>query len=177
MLDVVVKAAREEGAAVDILNLLQSPLPLFRSDGAYDRSYPIIEDVRRKCAEADAFVLVTPEYHGSMSGWMKNFFDFHYHEFAGKLFALVATTGGSFGESCLSHMRASVQYCHGWTLPYNSAARSADFDAHSGAITPELIRTRLGYLGRDLVVYGRLLRERFKADQGTAGFAAWHQRS
>ena len=30
---------------------------------------------------ADAFVLATPDYHGSMSGTMKNFLDFFWKEF------------------------------------------------------------------------------------------------
>lgn len=177
MLEVVLSAARAAGAQTETLNLFKTPLPLFRVDAQYDRDYPIIGDVRTLCEEADAFVLVTPEYHGSMSGWMKNFFDFHYNEFAGKAFALVASTGGSLGESCLSHMRASVQYCHGWALPYHSAARPADFDA-AMQISMESVTKRLEFLGRDLAVYGKILKEKFDSDKsegGGVGFAAWHR--
>lgn len=183
LLNVVLDAARDAGGETSTLNLLETPLPLFRADGSYDREHPEIDRVRALTAEADAYVLVSPEYHGSMSGWMKNYFDFHYAEFGGKLFGLVASTGGSLGESCLSHMRAAVQYCHGWSLPYNSAARSADFDA-AMEIRAEKIRDRLRFMGRDILVYGRLLRERFASDVATksdpanaaanAGFAAWH---
>jgi NAD(P)H-dependent FMN reductase len=35
---------------------------------------------------ADAFVLASPDYHGSMSGVMKNFLDHFWEEFAGKAF-------------------------------------------------------------------------------------------
>ena len=63
LLDVVLSSARDVGADAEILNLLETPLPLFRADGAYDQEYPIINKVQRMCSDADAFVLVTPEYH------------------------------------------------------------------------------------------------------------------
>mgnify|MGYP001576618401 CR=1 FL=1 len=183
LMNVVLEAARAAGGETTVLNLLETPLPLFRADGSYDREHPEIERVRALTRDADAYVLVSPEYHGSMSGWMKNYFDFHYYEFGGKLFGLVASTGGSLGESCLSHMRAAVQYCHGWSLPYHSAARSADFDA-SLEIKAEKIRDRLRFMGRDLVEYGQLLGRQFQSDVNlksspgnesiNSGFAAWH---
>ena len=46
---------------------------------------------------ADAFVLGSPDYHGSMSGALKNFLDYHWQEFAGKE-ATLETDGRSFDE-------------------------------------------------------------------------------
>ena len=185
ILDLLSQAAREAGAEVDVLDLLATPLPLFRTDQTYEHD-EIVSQVRQLCQQADAFLLVSPEYHGCMSGWMKNFFDFHYHEFAGKLFALAASTGGSLGVSCLTQMRVAVQHCHGWSLPYQAAAREADFAA-SGELSNHAVVERLKRMGRDTVIYGRLLRQQFEQDrqwarthpeQGLeAGFAGWYTRS
>ena len=43
-------------------------------------------------AWADAFVLVSPDYHGSMSSVMKNFLDHFWEEFAGKVFGYICTS-------------------------------------------------------------------------------------
>lgn len=184
LLQEILKPLQSENIQVDILNLVVTPLPLFRVDKQYDpKEADFIQQVRQLSGQADAFILVSPEYHGSMTGWMKNFLDFHYREFAGKLFAIAVTTGGSQGISCLTHMRASVQYCHGWTLPYQAAASEQDFDA-SGALNNPKIQDRLQKMGRDLLVYGRLVKTQFDSDRNVTikedqnsnlGFAGWYR--
>lgn len=182
--EIIAEAARSAGADVDLLDLLATPLPLFRTDQSYENDQ-IVTQVREACQAADAFILVSPEYHGCMTGWMKNFLDFHYHEFAGKLFVLAATTGGSMGVSCITQMRVAVQHCHGWTLPYQAAAREADFDSN-GQLANSAVRERLQRMGRDAVVYGQFLRAQFQQDRQAAheaneasavwGFAGWYTR-
>lgn len=182
--EIIATAARAAGAEVELLDLLAHPLPLFRTDQSYE-SDAMVNQVRQSCQAADAFILVSPEYHGCMTGWMKNFMDFHYHEFAGKLFVLAATTGGSLGVSCITQMRVAVQHCHGWTLPYQAAAREADFDSQ-GQLSNAAVRERLDRMGRDAVIYGKLMREQFQVDRKGAreateasrewGFAGWYTR-
>jgi FMN reductase len=41
---------------------------------------------------ADAFILATPDYYGSMSGSIKNFVDYFWSEFAGKLFGYICSS-------------------------------------------------------------------------------------
>ncbi|MGV3526113.1 MAG: NADPH-dependent FMN reductase [Candidatus Sericytochromatia bacterium] len=183
LIEVMAQTASAQGAEIWHLDLLTTPLPMFRVDHDFTDD-PHVQAVRERCRDADAFMVVSPEYHGCMTGWMKNFFDFHYHEFAGKLFALAATTGGSLGVSCNTQMRVAVQHCHGWALPYQTALRETDFDA-TGAILSASGQDRLQRMGRDLVVYGRLLRSQFQQDQHLstetppqptqAGFAGWYR--
>ncbi|PIQ27988.1 hypothetical protein COW36_03295 [bacterium (Candidatus Blackallbacteria) CG17_big_fil_post_rev_8_21_14_2_50_48_46] len=182
ILEIIADSARAAGAEVDELDLLATPLPLFRTDETYEHD-AIVSQVRQVCQSADAFILVSPEYHGCMTGWMKNFFDFHYHEFAGKVFALAASTGGSLGVSCITQMRVAVQHCHGWALPYQAAAREADFGA-DGSLQNTSVVERLQRMGRDTVVYGQILRQQFNEDREVArqnpdksieqGFAGWY---
>lgn len=182
LLKIAAEAAQAENADVEVLVLSDDPLPIFRPDGTYDQEYPRIEAIRAKSRAATAFLLATPEYHGSMSGAMKNFLDFHYREFAGKAFGLIAATGSTRGFSAISHLRASIQYCHGWALPYQAASRMSDFDS-AGNITNSELTERLRRLGRDVVEYGRLFYDKFNDDIAAAssaadttgfGFAGWH---
>lgn len=179
----VSEAATAAGASVEKLDLLQTPLPLFRPDQSFGEE-PIVQQVKRQCSEALAFLLVSPEYHGCMSSWMKNFFDFHYHEFAGKAFGLAASTGGSMGVSCNTQMRVAIQHCHGWALPYQVAVRKSDF-GEDGRIHTAAVLDRLLRMGKDLKVYGELLHRQFAQDRAAAaalpsdqrhqgGFAGWY---
>lgn len=179
---VIAEAARAAGAEVQSLDVLAAGIPIMRVDQDFSDD-AAVQQMKQLTREADGFIVVSPEYHGCMSNWIKNFFDFHYHEFAGKLFALAATTGGSMGVSCNTQMRVAVQHCHGWALPYQTAVREADF-APDGSLRDVRALDRLQRMGRDLVVYGRLLRTQFQQDLAGlksgdtlpeySGFAGWY---
>jgi FMN reductase len=175
--DIAVEAARAEGAEVEILNLAETPLPLYSPTGVPAEHQESVDRVAQMTLEANAFLLTSPEYHGSMTNVAKNYFDFHYHEFSGKLFGLLAATGGSQGTSCLTHMRASVQYCHGWSLPYQVAVSGKEFTRQE-INNPKAI-DRIKRIGRDTSVYGRMLCEQFNTDITNPEvrvntFAGWH---
>src|ERR1700689_896133 len=79
---VVGEAARQlaaHGCVVDILDLLQEPLPLYKPDTAHDA--PSFPALRRRVEQADAIILGTPDYHGSISSALKNFLDHFWREF------------------------------------------------------------------------------------------------
>jgi FMN reductase len=112
---------------------------------------------------ADAFLLTTPDYHGSVSGALKNFLDFYWEEFAGKLFGYVCASHEK-GLTAMEQMRTSVRQCYGWSLPYGvSIHGEKDLNA-SGEIVNAQVERRLLMLARDLVVYGSLIRSQFQAD-------------
>ena len=67
---------------------------------------------------ADAFVLSSPEYHGTMSGVMKNSMDWlSFDQTTGKVFGLISTLGGQSNTTTLNHMRTVVRWIHGWVIP------------------------------------------------------------
>src|SRR5690606_34327792 len=97
------------------------------------------------------------------------------------LFGIVVATGGSQGVSCATHVRAAVQYCHGWTLPYQVGVQSKEFGS-DGSIANEAILQRLRVTGRDLAAYGKLLADKFRVDlskpaEHSETFAGWHARA
>jgi len=56
-----------------------------------------IDNVQAILAKADAFVFVSPEYHGSYSGVLKNFLDYFGDEFKRKPIGVVSVSTGRFG--------------------------------------------------------------------------------
>jgi FMN reductase len=119
----------------------------------------VIDDVNW----ADAFVLSSPDYHGSMSGVMKNFLDFYWEEFAGKTFGYICSSHEK-GLTVMDQMRTAVRQCYGWSLPYGVSVNGEEDFNEKGEIINRLLAKRLKILARDLVVYGTLIREQFRQD-------------
>jgi len=159
-LSLVLDAARELGAETRLLDLRVSSLPMYNPDAEPD------EHVTRVLADvtwAEAFVLASPDYHGTMSGAMKNFLDYHWSEFSGKLFGYLCASHEK-GVTAMEGMRLAVRQCYGWSLPYGVAINSEhDVDASGNIINPRL-QSRLRMTARDMVVYGSLLHGQFTED-------------
>ncbi len=176
LVNLALESAASVGAEVELLDLRDYPLPLFEAHQRYD-DHEVVQEVVKRIREAEAYIVGTPEYHGCMSGALKNLFDFVYTEISGKLFGIVAATGGSQGVSSLDNLRACLLYCHSWVLPYNVAASSRDFD-EEGRLVSDAVRDRLARLGRDVAVFGPILWYQFKndlalPDDAPQGFAGW----
>lgn len=153
--------AAARGAETRLLDLRTAGLPMYQPDevAAVDSVLHVGEAVQW----ADAVLLGTPDYHGSMSGAMKNFLDYHWAEFAGKLFGYVCASHEK-GLTVMDQLRTAVRQCYGWSLPYGlSIHGEQDFDAAGALINPRLSQ-RLNMLARDLLVYGALLRGQFDRD-------------
>ena len=158
--------AREHGAETRLLELGELKLPTYNPDEAYAGHEGLLT-ATREVNWADAFVLASPDYHGSMSGALKNFLDFYWEEFAGKLFAYVCASHEK-GLTVMEQMRTAVRQCYGWSLPYGVSVHGEhDFDA-AGRVTNNQVARRLRMLGRDLVVYGSLIRGQFERDLADA---------
>jgi FMN reductase len=58
------------GAETSFLDLCHTKLPIYDPEDTFQNN---VQEVRDLVESADAFVLASPDYHGSMSGVMKNF--------------------------------------------------------------------------------------------------------
>ena len=160
-LALVLEAARERGAETQLLDLHALDLPMYRPDGAKEAAS--VAGAAEAVNWAGAFVLASPDYHGSMSGAMKNFLDYFWTEFAGKVFGYLCASHEK-GLTVMDQMRTAVRQCYGWSLPYGVAIHGdEDFDAEGNVSRPAVER-RLRMLARDTVVYGSLIREQFARD-------------
>ena len=151
---------RSAGCAVDVFDYEQTPLPLFNPDTAW--SAPDFAALKARVEQADALVLLTPDYHGSVSSALKNFLDHFWKEYAGKLFASVV---GSFDKGLTVHdqVRTVARQCYAWALPYGVTFADKE-DVRDGAIVSDAFRQRVTMLARDVRVYGALLAAQRRAD-------------
>lgn len=160
-LRVVLDAAEAHGAETRLLDLHEIDLPVFRPQDTPQTEGLLAADAAVNWA--DAIVLASPDYHGSMSGAMKNFLDYFWEEFAGKLFGYLCASHER-GLTVMDQMRTAVRQCYGWSLPYGVAVHpDEDFDLVAKVHSPAIAR-RLKMLGRDVKVYGELINEQFKRD-------------
>ena len=115
-LKIVLEASQKYDANPRLLELRKMKLPHFNPDSLV-QSDMILKKVTDDVNWADAFILVSPDYHGSISGSMKNFLDYYWGEFAGKTFGYICTSHEK-GLTVMDQMRTAVRQCYGWSLPY-----------------------------------------------------------
>src|SRR5262245_19234974 len=138
----VAEKLQAAGCEVDVLDFLAEPLALYNPDTAHD--LPGYAELQARVERADVIFLGTPDYHGSVSGAMKNFLDHFWHEFAGKLFATVVASHEK-GLTVIDQLRTIARQCYAWTLPYGVAFTEA-VDVKDGRIVREALRTRTDML-------------------------------
>jgi NAD(P)H-dependent FMN reductase len=159
---VLEKAATKYASETNLIDLREMELPIYNPNisSVNDK---ILTCVTREVVKADSYVLASPDYHGSMSGAMKNLLDYYWKEFAGKTFGYIVASHEK-GLTVMDQMRTAVRQCYGWSMPYGiSIHGDHDFD-QSGHITNSSLSSRLEMLARDLTVYGKLLRDQFITD-------------
>ncbi len=171
------EAVEQTGATVDTWDLVDTPLPVMSLTDPRQRRLPEVVAVRAAAAEADGFVLITPEYHGNMSGALKNWFDFLYLELAGKFAGVLAVTGGGSGDMSIMSVKNSFNWCHGFTLPFHAAARPDDFEGN--VLINQRVIERVRRVASDVVRYAPLIRQTFETaradgDDWRTGVAGMH---
>src|SRR2546427_2612324 len=149
----VARRLREDGCTVDVLDFEKEPLALYNPDTAHE--LPGYAELQARVDRADVVVLGTPDYHGSISGAMKNFLDHFWHEFAGKLFATIVASHEK-GLTVTDQLRTVARQCYAWTLPYG-VSFGEDTDVKNGQIVSEALKARLDMIQRDITVYGEIL--------------------
>jgi NAD(P)H-dependent FMN reductase len=86
-LRIVLKKVNQTSSRSRLLDLNNNPLPIYYHKGSKDDMINVNQAIEM-VNWADAFILATPDYHGSMSGSLKNFLDYFWSEFAGRLLVI-----------------------------------------------------------------------------------------
>src|SRR5437868_14465084 len=160
VIDYVAEQLRQAGCAVDVLDFLKEPLALYNPDTAHE--LPGYAELQSRVDTADVILLGTPDYHGGLSGAMKNFLDHFWHEFAGKLFATIVASHEK-GLTVTDQLRTVARQCYAWSLPYAMACIDRE-EVQEGHVVSASLKQRLEMFVRDVAVYGRLLAEHRQAD-------------
>src|SRR5450432_2927516 len=97
---------------VDIIDLAETALP----DVLSQNPIPAVEAVRLRLADADAFVIVTPEYNHSFPGPLKTAIDWYSKEWHAKPVAFVAYGGSAGGLRAVEQLRQVFAELHSVTV-------------------------------------------------------------
>jgi azobenzene reductase len=102
------KALDKRGNEADLIDLARIPLPIL---GGPDENDPQLKNniktISGRLKAANALILATPEYHGSLSGVLKNAIDHFWEEFQKKPVGVVAASAGR-----MAGINASTQLQH-----------------------------------------------------------------
>ena len=147
-----INRVKDLGAEVEILDLREMTLPF--CDGSSDYpDYPDVEVLREKVKAADGLILATPEYHGSVSGVLKNALDLmSFEHISGKVAGLISVLGGQSNSNALNDLRIIVRWVHGWVIPEQIAVGQAwqAFDSE-GKVKDEKLSQRFDGFAKSLV--------------------------
>jgi FMN reductase len=158
----VLEKSQRYGAETKLIELREINLPIFNPNKPRETSDDI-KKLNDQMINTDAFILATPDYHGSMSGGMKNFLDYYWYELSGKIFGYIVSSHEK-GLTVMDHMRTAIRQCYGWSLPYGLSIHAEnDLDEHYNINNPQL-QSRIENMSRDIVTYGKLLRMQFLHD-------------
>lgn len=158
-LQVAAERVRALGAEVEIVDLRTLNLPFCDGSKEYP-DYPDVEKLRQSVLNADGVILATPEYHGSVSGVLKNALDLMgFEEFTGKVTGFISVLGGQSNSNALNDLRTIMRWIHAWTIPEQVAIGQAwnAFD-QDGRLQDDNLSKRLDAFAQSLVENTQKLR-------------------
>jgi azobenzene reductase len=110
------KQLQAKGFTIALIDLWETPLPFFSADE--ESPHPHVKRLLQAVSEADGLIFGTPEYHGSVSGVLKNALDYLGSDVVGGKPVLSAgSSGGAIGVSSLTQLQAIVRNLHGINSP------------------------------------------------------------
>ncbi len=158
MIKLVLDACKDMGAEVCTWDNRMHPLPFVGEDGCWENEN--VKMYKNMANSVDAFVLSSPEYHGTMSGVMKNSLDWlSFDQTTNKVFGLISTLGGQSNTTTLNHMRTSVRWIHGITIPEQLViANVKNAFSEDGILKDEVLQKRLLDFCKSLTITTNKLR-------------------
>ena len=158
-LQVAAQKLQALSAEVEILDLRQLQLPFCDGSKAYPQ-YPDVTRLQAAFSQADGIVLVSPEYHGSVSGVLKNALDLmSFEQLSGKVAGFISILGGQSNSNALNEMRIIMRWVHAWSIPEQVAIGQA-WQAFNpeGKLTDDKLSKRLDEFASSLIENTRKLR-------------------
>jgi FMN reductase len=156
-------AAEAAGAVVDLMVSRELMFPIYDTETA-DRT-PEASRFVKAARAADALIIASPGYHGSMSGMLKNVLD--YLEDTNKdervyldgvpVGCIAVSYGWQATVSTLQSIRTTVHALRGWPSPFGATINATEpiFDA-DGACIDERARFGLETVAKQVVEFAQL---------------------
>lgn len=155
----------EAGVDFHIFDQSKDKLPLF--DGADNSAAdPSVQKLVNWVQSAHGVIFCSPEYHGSMSGAIKNALDWltlldDKGRLKGKAVGLIGGGGALANSGAVVQMMMSVRALHGILMPEVLVSIPAIWDAFddNGQLASDSVRGRMREFAGKLAAYARLFRD------------------
>jgi len=157
----VAQAEQRADMKVDLIDLADHALPHQLSHSPGKEVTALLGGVSPRLAEAEAFVVVTPEYNHSFPASLKNLIDWHYTQWQAKPVGFVSYGGLAGGLRSVEQLRPVFAELHAVTVRDCVSFHNvwSQFD-ESGTLTdPTAAGTAAKTLLDQLVWWGLALRE------------------
>lgn len=139
-----------DGHRTELLDLRELQLPF--CDGDKKQPWPHFPDVRRlreAVRAADGVVLAGPEYHGAISGALKNALDLlDFEHVEDKAFGGLIALGGRSNSNALNDLRLVVRWFRAWMVPDQVAVEQARSALVEGELVDGEVCARIDALAR-----------------------------
>ncbi len=149
------KGADEYKAETTLLELRDLDLVFYGSVPPEEYPSDVLQ-LRKVLKDSQGIILATPEYHGSLTGALKNMLDLmSVEDFETKIIGLVGVAGGHIGAiNSLNTMKTICRNLHCWVLPQEvSIANSAEMFDADGTVRDPALEERLLNIGRQVVKF------------------------
>lgn len=159
-LEVAISRLGALGVETEIIDLRKLSLPFCNGGDDYS-DYPDVAKMQQTVKSAAGLILATPEYHGSVSGVMKNALDLmSFEELSGKVAGLISVLGGQSNSNALNDLRIILRWVHAWVIPEQiSLGQAWKVFNEEGEILDEKLSQRFDAFARSLVDNTRKLNE------------------
>lgn len=158
-LEVAAQRLEALGAEVELIDLRLLNLPFCNGGDDYP-DYPNVAKLSQTVKKADAIILATPEYHGSISGVLKNALDLMgFEEFSGKVTGFISVLGGQPNSNALNDLRTITRWIHAWAIPEQIAIGQAwKAFGEDGKLLDDNLAKRFDAFAQSLIENTRKLR-------------------
>jgi NAD(P)H-dependent FMN reductase len=151
------QARKRDDMRVDIIDLAEARLP----DVLSDKPTPEVAAITPQFADADAFVVVTPEYNHSFPAPLKTAIDWHFKEWQAKPVGFVSYGGISGGLRAVEQLRQVFAELHAVTVRDTVSFHGAwaQFDPEGQLKDPDRYEKTAQSMLDQLAWWGYALRE------------------
>ncbi|MFD6877803.1 NADPH-dependent FMN reductase [Streptomyces sp. NPDC060075] len=110
------EARRREDLVVDVIDLTEHELPAALSSTPSPEAVAALATISPRLEQADAFVVVTPEYNHSFPASLKHLIDWHYTQWRAKPVGFLSYGGLAGGLRAVEQLRPIFAELHAVTV-------------------------------------------------------------
>ncbi|MEQ4303838.1 NAD(P)H-dependent oxidoreductase [Plantactinospora sp. B6F1] len=157
----VEQARQRNGVEVDVIDLAEAPLPVTITDEPAPGVAAVLGDLSPRVEQADAFVVVTPEYNHGYPASLKCMIDWHFTQWQAKPVGFVSYGGLAGGVRAVEQLRQVFAELHAMTIRDMVSFHGAwqQFDSDGRPTHPEGCNAAAKVMLDQLVWWAEALRD------------------